>query len=316
MALPICLREITPNAQAHTWSGAAVLRVGRLDRLEIALDDTSVSRRHAEIRPSEHGWQVIDCGSTNGTFLNGERLGTEPRHFRIRDIIQFGNIALMVEMSEEYWLKSNDLIAMLHFIQGNTSERKLRLFACACVYSGSEFFPISCFTGFWNEVLEVAYRMADNAVSQQEVANLVGRLHGLACSIANCGDNFYGQSAQTELLAQPFRLRDELELSSAIGINKLWWQPPPLLLETYATYLREMFGNPFHPVTLDPSWLTSSVIALAQGIYEDRAFDRMPILGDALMDADCDNEDILNHCRQSGEHIRGCWLLDSLLGRN
>jgi hypothetical protein len=79
--------------------------------------------------------------------------------------------------------------------------------------------------------------------------------------------------------------------------------------------LRDIFGNPFHPASINPSWLTSTVVALAEGIYQDRAFDRMPILADALQDAGCDNEDILNHCLQPGEHVRGCWALDLILGK-
>jgi hypothetical protein len=78
--------------------------------------------------------------------------------------------------------------------------------------------------------------------------------------------------------------------------------------------LRDIFGNPFHPVTLNPAWRTSNVTALAQSIYDDRAFDRMPILADALEDAGCDNADILNHCRQPSEHVRGCWVVDLVLG--
>ncbi|MCE9561576.1 MAG: hypothetical protein K8U57_05935 [Planctomycetes bacterium] len=80
--------------------------------------------------------------------------------------------------------------------------------------------------------------------------------------------------------------------------------------------MRDIIGNPFRPVVADPSWLTSDVIALAQGIYEDRAFDRMPILADALQDAGCDNEDVLSHCRQPGEHVRGCWAVDLILGKS
>jgi hypothetical protein len=79
--------------------------------------------------------------------------------------------------------------------------------------------------------------------------------------------------------------------------------------------LREIFGNPFRPITLDPSWLTSTVLALAQGIYDEKAFDRMPILADALQDAGCDNEDILNHCQGGDIHVRGCWMIDLLLAR-
>jgi len=77
--------------------------------------------------------------------------------------------------------------------------------------------------------------------------------------------------------------------------------------------MREIFGNPFHPVTADPAWRTATVVSLATAIYDDRAFDRLPILADALEDAGCTNADILNHCRQPGEHVRGCWALDLLL---
>jgi hypothetical protein len=77
--------------------------------------------------------------------------------------------------------------------------------------------------------------------------------------------------------------------------------------------LADIFANPFRPITLDSSWLTSTVVALATGIYNDRAFDRMPILADALQDAGCENEEILNHCRGEGPHVLGCWLLDLIL---
>jgi hypothetical protein len=82
---------------------------------------------------------------------------------------------------------------------------------------------------------------------------------------------------------------------------------------------RELFGPlPFRPVTIDPSWLVwqdGTVRNLAQAIYEDRAFDRLPILGDALEEAGCDNPDTLTHCRQPGPHVRGCWVVDMILGK-
>ncbi len=75
--------------------------------------------------------------------------------------------------------------------------------------------------------------------------------------------------------------------------------------------VRDILGNPFRPLTLDPSWLTSAVLLLARGIYDERAFDRMPILADALRDAGCDSPDILDHCRDpNGVHVRGCWVVD------
>jgi hypothetical protein len=80
-------------------------------------------------------------------------------------------------------------------------------------------------------------------------------------------------------------------------------------------WLRCLFVNPFRRVMIDPSWLTSTVATLAEGIYAERAFDRLPILADALMDAGCDNADVLNHCRDIGPHVRGCWVVDLLTGR-
>ncbi len=81
--------------------------------------------------------------------------------------------------------------------------------------------------------------------------------------------------------------------------------------------LHDIFGPlPFRDIAVHPSWLTSDVRLLARGIYDDKAFDRMPILADALQDAGCDNDEVLNHCRAEGwEHVRGCWVIDLLLGR-
>jgi hypothetical protein len=55
---------------------------------------------------------------------------------------------------------------------------------------------------------------------------------------------------------------------------------------------------------------------LAEDVYEEKAFERMGVLGDALEDAGCTDEVVLSHCRQGAEHVRGCWVLDLILGRN
>jgi hypothetical protein len=108
--------------------------------------------------------------------------------------------------------------------------------------------------------------------------------------------------------------------------------------------LRDIVGNPFRPVAFDPNWLTTTIVAIARGIYESRDFSPMPLLADALQDAGCENEDILNHCRSArnfspmpvslkakiqganedylngsrfaGPHVRGCWVVDLILGKN
>lgn len=79
--------------------------------------------------------------------------------------------------------------------------------------------------------------------------------------------------------------------------------------------LRCVFGNPFRPVVFDPKWWSETATALAAGIYEERAFDRLPILADALEEAGCDHADVLAHCRGSGPHARGCWVVDLVLGK-
>jgi hypothetical protein len=81
-----------------------------------------------------------------------------------------------------------------------------------------------------------------------------------------------------------------------------------------ACLLRCLVGNPYRRARINPRWLTSTVVALAEGIYVDRAFDRLPILADALQDAGCDSADILAHCRSDGPHVRGCWVVDLILG--
>jgi hypothetical protein len=82
-----------------------------------------------------------------------------------------------------------------------------------------------------------------------------------------------------------------------------------------ADYLRCFFGNPFRPVTFNPAWLTPTVKSLAEQIYNDRAFDRMPVLGDALEESGCTVAEVLEHCRNGGEHVRGCWVVDKVLGK-
>jgi hypothetical protein len=81
---------------------------------------------------------------------------------------------------------------------------------------------------------------------------------------------------------------------------------------------RDIFGVFDRALTCDPSWRdwnNGTVVKLAQAIYDDRAFDRLPILADALEDAGCNNAEILEHCRGPGPHVRGCWVIDLLLSK-
>jgi hypothetical protein len=80
--------------------------------------------------------------------------------------------------------------------------------------------------------------------------------------------------------------------------------------------IHDVFGNPFRPIAFDAAWRTDTVVSLAKHIYESRDFSTMPILADALQDAGCNHADVLDHCRDpKGAHVRGCWVVDAVLGK-
>ncbi len=94
-------------------------------------------------------------------------------------------------------------------------------------------------------------------------------------------------------------------------------QQDPDFPSRISNHLRDIFGNPFRPVSFSPEWCTSDVVSIAQTMYDSRDFSPMPILADALQDAGCEREDILAHCRDAnGTHVRGCWVVDLVLGKS
>jgi hypothetical protein len=212
-------------------------------------------------------------------------------------------------MTEAEWLAGGDPDPLLECVRGFKllTARKARLFACGC------------FRLVWDRVthedvrttVAVAEERADRRVSQQEldrhrypmthpsddVANWLA-LAAQSLAVANLNPRYVAWSVRAAV--------ENARYSAArSGVD----YPPQ------ADLIRCHFGNPFRPVTADPAWLTSTVTTLAEGVYADRAFDRLPILADALQDAGCDNADTLNHCRGNGVHVRGCWVVDLLTGR-
>jgi hypothetical protein len=120
------------------------------------------------------------------------------------------------------------------------------------------------------------------------------------------------------------------ELSAVYQAEGMRIGPPPSFTPENASYwlattkeasklacrvIREVFGNPFRPVAFSPEWKTDTAMSLAKQMYEAREFGAMPILADALQDAGCDSADVLNHCRGAGPHVRGCWVVDLVLGK-
>jgi hypothetical protein len=82
-----------------------------------------------------------------------------------------------------------------------------------------------------------------------------------------------------------------------------------------AALLREILGNPFRPARIASRWLTPDVVGLAAAIHEEKGYERMGILADALQDAGCDCAEVLDHCHGPGPHVLGCWVVDALLGK-
>jgi hypothetical protein len=79
--------------------------------------------------------------------------------------------------------------------------------------------------------------------------------------------------------------------------------------------LHDILGNPFRSATLAPSSRTPDVNTLAGHVYQDRAFSHLLEMADALEEAGCTDADIVAHCRGDGPHIRGCWVVDLVLGK-
>jgi hypothetical protein len=195
---------------------------------------------------------------------------------------------------------------MLEFLQGKASCRKLRLFNCHCCRRLN-----NVIRGERNSiVLAAAEEFAEGLITSEEMESrstqwfdfdypfpLAGTWQR-ALHLATMTDS----EIRTRLIAATAAISSgNQEKEKAIQAN----------------LLRDIFGPlPFRPVTFDPSLLTSSVLALAAGIYSDKAFDPMPILADALQDAGCDNEEILNHCRGESIHVRGCFVVDALLKKS
>jgi hypothetical protein len=218
-------------------------------------------------------------------------------------------------MTEAEWLSAKDPQPMLEFLKGKVSDRKLRLFAVACCRRFSRLIT----DGSSRNALDVAERLADGLATNAERRSVslagcdptagVGAafLAAMACTV---GASF--QAAE--------RASDSASLLAAIDYQDqrsvAWQRAVDGERMAQVVLLRDMLGlHPLRPITLDTNWLTSTVLALAQQMYDSRDFSPMPILADALQDAGRDNVDVLNHCRQPGVHVRGCWCVDLLLGK-
>jgi hypothetical protein len=234
-------------------------------------------------------------------------------------------------MTEAQWLACTRPAVMLRFLCGQASNRKLRLFACACCRRVWGLLPAE----ESRQAVQVAERFADGLASEGELATAahsaarpakdaaaryVRKFPGAAgkASAALVGSDAYARVRA----AHPQQAARELGLSAEAARD-----PRDAYLEAQAheaakqtALLRELFGNPFRAVpAMDPAWRVwndGTLRKLAQAIYDEGDFDRMPMLADALEEAGCADADILSHCRSAGAHARGCWVVDLLLNKS
>ncbi|OAI46029.1 hypothetical protein AYO44_12160 [Planctomycetaceae bacterium SCGC AG-212-F19] len=189
---------------------------------------------------------------------------------------------------------------MVYHLPGNKTVRKLRLFYCGC--SRWLWFLLEERS---REAVRTIEQYADGLAKKEEL-QAARQAARAVVNAASTSDRMKYDAANLPFSAA--------EVGSKRGLHNCFpgW---PVSESDQVAMLRDIFGNPFRPVTVDPGWRTSNVLGLAQTIYDDRAFDRMPILADALEDAGCTNGELLNHCRLPGVHVRGCWVVDLVLGK-
>jgi hypothetical protein len=212
-------------------------------------------------------------------------------------------------MTEAQWLACRDPNALLEFLrrqayarQGRQpGARKLRLFACACCRRA---WP-AITDERSRSAVEVAERYADRRASRQELA----RAFVAAKAAAHLGNAAFAAAA----VCAPKGNTDRVAGQAALAGDPRRWAAERA---EQADLVRDLFGNPFRPApVLDPTWSAGPVSELARTIYEERSFDRLPLLADALEAAGCAGAALLTHLRAPGPHARGCWALDLLLGK-
>jgi hypothetical protein len=221
-------------------------------------------------------------------------------------------------MTEERWLSCQDprsLLGLLGVRDRKIPDRKLRLFVCACCrriweHLTDERSRRSVETGeryadglATEKERKAAYCAAERALYRAWHAHAVRRYRAaLAARRASLTPSYLARQA----VYFPKQARQALPRTTLYRAEK----------EAQAQLLRDIMGHPFRPLTFDPAWRTAGAVALARSIYDERRFEELPLLADALQEAGCTEEAILKHCREPAEHVRGCWVVDLTLDKN
>lgn len=226
--------------------------------------------------------------------------------------------------AEADWLTYTDPQRMWDFLRGRADDRRLRLFAAACC---RRVWPLLAREPA-RAAVEVAERLADGRADDAErraarrAAQQAAEARGvtrtptapkwerLAASAAYWA--LARSAVEAAQNAQPLVLG---AIGARAGLDPAGWAAAAAERRAQVALLRDIFDDPSPCPPVDPAWLTPAVVSLAQTIYDGRAFNRMPELAEGLSLAGCTDGGILGHCRGPGPHVRGCWVVDLLLGK-
>lgn len=212
---------------------------------------------------------------------------------------------------EEAWRNSEDPNLMFGTMErlGLANNRKARLFGCACY----GVFLNSIESPSLKRLIRLAEKRADRKINQ---STLLQKVAALRHRIVYMGVDQIFREEIPHLVERTVSPSQFVRHISTISLPEQSDDLSSVNIHVIqANFVRCIFGNPFRPVTFSPIWNTSTVLALADAIYEDRAWDRMPILADAIEEAGCEEVAILDHCRGPGPHARGCSVVDGVLGK-
>jgi hypothetical protein len=221
--------------------------------------------------------------------------------------------------------------------QYRPSDRKLRLFAVACYRRG--WYQATDERS--QKAVDVAESLADGLVSPEDrvrhwdvalqaaadTTRAISELRTEQWNSFPINPYTFGQPGDVSLLDRTEYPPHLVTAMHATVLAEACLRPAARRAATIATeygtaaeaaLLREILGNPFRPVKIDPAWLRwrdGAIVCMARLIYDARRFQDLPILADALEEAGCTDPEILGHCRGPGEHVRGCWPVDLILGK-
>jgi hypothetical protein len=229
-------------------------------------------------------------------------------------------------MKEARWLSTNEARLLLNYPGNLFSRRKTILVAAACCRRAWDLL-VDPRSKRAVRVVEATEQFVDGLISYPELKADCQRAWGLtrestpagqateACAFLIAALLRREQAGLSYTMPEPNKT---IEIACRVARQALDAIASPDTDSRICDLLRDCFGNPWRLEAVSPSWLTwndSAVRRLARHIYEERAFGDMPVLADALEEAGCTYEEMLAHCRRPVEHIRGCWVLDLLLGK-